>query len=248
VGYLRCRHCGKRVPAAGRLCPACGAELHRSWRRILLAAVALLLLVGGYYVVAEVITVRRIQGQLVRVSRASLASLLPAPTPTYTPIPTPTTEWKPTPTRIPTATPVLSPTPTATATGTATTTPSPTARPPTATPVYPYAAITLLEPAAGAELASDAVTLSWKSVGELAEDEWYGLSLRYWRGGQIERKEARVKETSWQVPPELRGIPDPARPSFEWDVRLVRRTVVADGSTKDVALSPAGETRAFAWR
>ena len=251
--FLRCRHCGRRVPVAGRLCPACGAELHRSWRRVLLTVAMLVLLGGSYYAVTQVITVHRIQQQLSRLSRVSLASLLPPPTPTFTPVPTETAEWRPTPTRIPTATSVPSPTPTASPTTTATSTAIPTARPPTAvpataTPAFPYPVVELLEPAAGADLTGDALVLRWKAVADLADEEWYGVSLRYWRDGQVQYAGAWIKETLWQVPSELHHRPDPARPTFEWDVRVMKRLAAADGSSKEVALSPLSEIRTFTWR
>ena len=251
--FLRCRHCGRRVPVAGRLCPACGTELHRSWRRVLLTVAILALLGGGYYVVTQVITVRRIQKQISRLPRVSLASLLPPPTPTFTPVPTDTAEWRPTPTRIPTATPVPSPTPTASSTTTTTPTTIPAVRPAaavaaTATPAFPYPVIELLEPAAGADLAGDVVVLRWKPVAGLAAEEWYGVSLRYWRDGQLQYTGAWIKETQWQLPSELHHQPDPARPVFEWDVRVMKRLAAPDGGSQEVALSPSGETRTFTWR
>ena len=125
-GMVRCR---RRVPASGRLCPACGAELRRSWRWAFVLAMCVVLVGGGYYLVAEVITVQRIRQQLARLPRVSLSSLLPQAAPTLTPLPSQPTEARPTPTRIPTATPV---TPTPTASPTTTETPLPGSTTPSA--------------------------------------------------------------------------------------------------------------------
>jgi len=224
----------------------------------LLIALALVLVGAGYYLVTQVVTVRRIRGQWSRLSRVSLVSLLPQATPTFTPLPTQTVEWRPTPTRIPTATRVPSPLPTASPTVTQTITPTtqPTAAQATATPgilrptataAFPYPVVELLAPGNGTDFAGDSLALTWKPVGDLGTEEWYGVSLRYWVSGLIQYDGAWVKETSWPVRPELRHKPDAVKPGFEWDVRVMKRVVAAGGGSQEVALSPPSETRTFLW-
>ncbi len=247
-GIVRCRHCGRRVSGAGKLCPACGHELRRSWRDLARAVLALVVVAACYYAVTQVITVRRIQRQWARLPKLSLAALLPQATPTFTPIPAQPTEERPTPTRIPTATPALPPTPVASPTVTATlaVAATPTAPPAAAGLAYPQ--IQLLTPISGTELAGDAVVLSWQPVGALAADEWYVVSLRYWAGNQAQYGGTWTQETSWQVPTFLRRKQDPARPGFEWDVRVIRRAADSSDTGQAIALSPASETRTFLWR
>lgn len=248
---VHCRNCGKRVSAQGRLCPACGATLRRGWRHVALFVLCLALVGAGYYLVARVVTVSRIRWQLARLPRPSLAAILPPATPTYVVVSQRSTETRPVPTRIPTATPFRSPVPTATPTSTMTPTAAPTARPATATAAFRLPAVKLLGPASGAEFggADASVVLSWEPVGELAEDEWYSVNLRYQANNQTNYDGTWTKETSWRLPSHLFRKPDPATSGFEWDVRVMQRTGSRpDGGNQGVPVSAPGEVRTFQWR
>ncbi len=241
-----CRHCGRRVRASGRLCPACGVALKRSWRPVLLASLAIVLLGAGYFFLARVVTIDRIRSQAARLSRASLVSLLPAPTPTLTRVPTQTAEPRPSPTHIPTATAFATPTRTPTAIPTATVEPSATLRPPTATSAFPYPAVVLLAPANGSEFAGGGaeIILSWQAVAGLAEGDGYEVSLRYQAGGQRQTVTEWVRDPAWRVPADVYGRRDAANPTLEWSVRVAR----PNGTGSNLRLSPPGETWTLAWR
>ncbi len=239
-GRVRCRRCGQRVPASGRICPACGAELQRSWRALALTALAVVLVAAGYWVLARVVTVGRIRREVERLPTVSLVALLPQATATSTATPTQTVEARPTPTRIPTATPFLSPTPTATAT----VTPTATLRPPTATPAFPYAAPRLLAPASGTEFAGMGTTilLSWAAVADLPADAGYAVTLQYVVNGQARTEVQWVREASWAVPTELRDRVDPGHPAVQWSVRITR------GAAGGEPLSAPSAMWVFNWR
>lgn len=230
--------------ASGNICPACGAELQRSWRSFVLAGVAVVLLAAGYWVLTQVVTIGRIQREMQRLPTMSLVALLPQATPTFTVTPTQTVEVRPTPTRIPTATPFTSPTPTAAATATATATPTATRRPPTATPAYPYAAPQLFGPASGTEFAGTGTTilLSWAQAEGLADDAGYTVTLHYQMNGQAQTLAQWVQEASWAVPADLHDKVDPANPVVQWSVRITRGA--ADGQP----LSAPGATWSFNWQ
>jgi hypothetical protein len=117
---MRCRRCGRRVAAAGKLCPACAAQLRPSRRWLVQIALALLLGGGLYYLAVYVVQPQEVRLRAERLWRQSMAALLPPPTQTYAPLPSATPDSRPTPSRIPTATPSHSPTPTPTAIETAT--------------------------------------------------------------------------------------------------------------------------------
>ena len=228
--------------------------MRRSWRDLALALTAVVLVGAAYYVVTRVVTVERIRQQVARLPRPSLVALLPPATPTFTAVPTQPTPMRPSPTRIPTATREPSVTPTASLTPTLAASPTPSAvigGRATATPAYPYPAVVLLAPPHQAEVSGPEapLNLSWQPVGTLAEDEWYGVSLRYWADERTQYTGAWVKETTWRVPQDLFRKPDPARPAFEWDVRVMKKTGTRpDGGSEGVPLSPPGETRTFIWR
>lgn len=171
-------------------------------------------------------------------------SATPTPTETHTPSMTPTETPLP-PTETPTLTPTISPTPS----------PSATARLPTRTPTATEVALLpapkLIGPADGQEFAGpdSQIWLSWEPMGVLAEDEWYAVSLRYYASNVIHYAGTWTKETRWLVPRELYQKPDPAHPSYEWDVTLMRQTgTKPDGGREGVALSQPSEVRKFTWR
>ncbi len=246
---VRCRRCGRRVPAAGRLCPACGAELKPSWRALYLSALCLAVVAGSYYLVTNVISLDRIRQQLANLSHVSLASLLPQTPVPRTPSPPPT-ETRATPTRIPTATPV---TPTPTPSPSATETPSPGATSPAATPssapnaTFALGAVELRAPADGAVMQGDTVVLSWRHREALPTDGVYVVTLRYWAAAREEAVTAWTSETSWTVPPDLRQKADPERREFRWSVQIMGRTPPDSSGSGAIALSPPSEVRAFVW-
>ena len=96
--------------------------------------------------------------------------------------------------------------------------------------------------------AGTAVVLSWNAVGTLTDEAYYGLSVRYWRGNELQYTGAWVKETSWRLPRDLFAKCDPTNRTFEWDVRIMKRVDNADGSSVEVPLSLPSETRQFVWR
>ena len=201
----------------------------------------------------------------------------PTATATHTPIPsfTPTHTATPTPSTTPTHTPTPTTTSSATATPTETSTLPPrsthvvtdtprvtrTPRGPTATPTesstetptptatLAYSAPQLLLPADGLRVSGEGtlIELSWDSVS-LADDEWYGLSVRYLSGGQKQFSGARLKETKWRAPQSLAGKADEPDRAYQWDVVIVKVSQDAQGVETSREVSPRSETRTFFWR
>ncbi len=129
----------------------------------------------------------------------------------------------------------------------ATPTPTPTAPitplPATPTEIPGLGAPQLLTPADGAIITGeDSVLLSWTSVGVLAPEEWYVVTLK------SPDKETAIatwwtKNTSWRLPADY-------RPTGTAGLDYIWRVQVRSGS-KDktgTAASPVSETRAFTWR
>ncbi len=129
----------------------------------------------------------------------------------------------------------------------ATPTPTPTAPitplPATPTEIPGLGAPQLLTPADGAIITGeDSVLLSWTSVGVLAPEEWYVVTLK------SPDKETAIatwwtKNTSWRLPADY-------RPTGTAGLDYIWRVQVRSGS-KDktgTAVSPVSETRAFTWR
>ncbi len=109
----------------------------------------------------------------------------------------------------------------------------------------------LIEPVDGREFGGpdSQIWLSWEPVGALAEDEWYAVSLRYYAGGALQYSGTWTKEVRWRVPRELYQKPDPLRPEFEWDVRVMRQTgTKPDGGREGVPRSQTSEVRRFTWK
>lgn len=109
----------------------------------------------------------------------------------------------------------------------------------------------LIEPVDGREFGGpdSQIWLSWEPVGALAEDEWYAVSLRYYAGGALQYSGTWTKEVRWRVPRELYQKPDPLRPEFEWDVRVMRQTgTKPDGGREGVPRSQTSEVWRFTWK
>lgn len=261
---MHCLHCNQRVSAALTICPHCGAELrHSAWPQVL-SSVAVLAGLGLGLALTPVVSrglteVKLASGTLPRVKLSpvdlpGLSFLIPSPTPTSTPTATPTVTRRPTYT--PTATRTATPTATATAIPTEigsptpeTPTPTPTLAP-TATPTLVFAAPRLLGPEDGTVFIGEAekIVLRWESVGVLAEDEWYAVSLRYLQGGQLQYSGNRVKENEWQLPVEFffakADLPERA---YQWDVTMIRVESGPKGET-DTDISPRSESWTFYWK
>jgi LysM repeat protein len=124
-------------------------------------------------------------------------------------------------------------------------TPAPTATP---TPGEPFAAPQLLYPEQNADLGAQAsVVLQWTSVGLLAEDEWYAISLRYLGrrpDGQPSEIVVYTRITSWHVPQQWAPAPDASERRFEWLVQVVRRSTL---DRPPVPLSASSGLRRFRW-
>lgn len=165
----------------------------------------------------------------------------PTETSTPTEAPTSTATRRPTSTPRPaTPTPLVVETETPTPTGTHTATPTPA-----------YARPSLVEPAHGAYFSGPQTRfeLRWNSVGPLAADEWYGLSVRYQHNGQHVETGAWLKETKWIVPEYLAGQADEPDRKYQWDVVVVKELETKpDGSRAGREISPRSETRSFVWR
>jgi len=261
---MRCLHCGQRASAALTICPHCGAELrHSGWPQVLRLVAVLAGLGLGLVltpVVSRGLTEVKLasealpQVKLPLVDLPGLSFLVSSPTPTNTPTATPTVTRRPTYT--PTATRTATPTATATATPTEigsptpeTPTPTPTLAP-TATPTLVLAAPRLLGPKDGTVFVGEAekVVLRWESIGVLAEDEWYAVSLRYLQGGQLQYSGHQVKENEWQLPAEFFfAKADPPERAYQWDVTVIRVESGPKGET-GIDISLRSESRTFYWK
>jgi len=263
--YVRCRCCGARSAAGLHLCPVCGEVLclRCNWGLpvVLFAVLAVLV-----YWFAQVVPVAGIGETL---SPTKVLGGSAEPTQGLTIMATRTIEPDPTPSPVLylTPSPVLDPTPMATATVVSSPTASPTltASPTSSnTPVPTYTATAVLptetaestpaprligpEDEARFQGRNTEILLSWEAVGSLNEDEWYGVSLRYWAENGVKYAGAWLKELRYRVPSELRGKPDPRQPGFQWDVTLMRQTgTKPDGGRDGIPVSPASETRVFYW-
>jgi LysM repeat protein len=100
------------------------------------------------------------------------------------------------------------------------------------------------------EDAEGPILLNWLSVGLLAEDEWYSVTVRY--AGEDEETSQEivdlVKSTSYRVPGELRPPREAETHQFEWQIAVVR--LVDSGSAEDlnvVPISAQSRARSFTW-
>jgi hypothetical protein len=262
---IRCLHCGHRTNAILTICPHCGAELRCSvWPQVLRLIVALAGL-GLGLVLTPVLSrglqeVKLASGTLPRgvellpVDLPGLSFLIPSPTLTSTPRATPTVTRRPTYTS--TATRTATPTATATATPTEIGSPTPetpTLTPtlaPTTTPTLVFAAPRLLMPEDGKVFVGEKekIVLQWESVGVLAEDEWYAVSLRYLEGGQLQYSGHQVNKNEWELPAEFFfAKADPPERAYQWDVTVIR---VESGPKGEIGseISPRSEPRTFYWK
>ncbi len=143
----------------------------------------------------------------------------------------------------PTPTSTPAPTETPTAEIIATSPPSGAATP---SPQYTYPAPTLLGPAPYATYAGEfsEITMSWESVGPLAENEYYAVTTRYFVGEEPRYwGSGLIKETSWQVPTQA-GYGQAGKDEITWWVTV--RVATGDGQSQPI--SPPSEERVLIWR
>jgi RNA polymerase subunit RPABC4/transcription elongation factor Spt4 len=264
TGEVRCLHCSQLASAALTVCPHCGAELrHSVWSKVL-RLVAILAGLSLGLVLLPVFSrglteVKLASGAFPRVKLPSvdlpgLSFLIPSPTSTSTPTVTPTVTRRPTYT--PTATRTTTPTATSTAMPTEVGSPTPETPTPTstlaatATPTLVFVAPRLLGPQDGTLFVGEAekIVLRWESMGVLAEDEWYAVSLRYLQDGQLQYSGNRVKENKWQLPVEFFfAKADPPERAYQWDVTVIRVESGPKGET-DTDISAGSESWTFYWK
>ncbi len=141
------------------------------------------------------------------------------------------------------ATPTSVKTPTAEAIATA----PPPSSATTPSPQYIYPAPTLLAPEPYATYAGEfsEITLSWESVGPLAENEYYDVTTRYFVGEEPRYwGSGLIKETSWRVPTQA-GYGQAGKDEITWWV-TVRAAI--NGTDQSQAVSPPSEERVLIWR
>lgn len=117
-------------------------------------------------------------------------------------------------------------------------------------PEFKYGAPRLVYPADGAIISSGReadVTLRWEAPGELAEDEFYNVTLRYLHYSNLEYWGDSTRETHLKLAPNfLFGRADQAQ--FYWWVVVRKRTGWTEGGKPDgPPISPDSETWGFKW-
>jgi hypothetical protein len=96
---------------------------------------------------------------------------------------------------------------------------------------------------------SSSILLTWESVAELSDDEWYGLSVRYLADGVLQYAGTWTKETSWLVPHDLFTRAGENEREFTWDVTVMLQTGSGvDGGRVGTAISLPSQSRTFLWR
>ncbi len=109
-----------------------------------------------------------------------------------------------------------------------------------------YPAPELLKPDTGSTISgsSEARTeLTWESVGTLAADEWYVVSVFYLFDSQTQVTAYEVKGTSVRVPRSLYELADSPEHLYLWNVTVVR--LDADGDSSPLSLPST--THVFRW-
>jgi LysM repeat protein len=100
------------------------------------------------------------------------------------------------------------------------------------------------------EDAEGPILLNWLSVGLLAEDEWYSVTVRYVAEGEDAGQEILdfVKATSYRVPGELRPPQEAEAHQFDWQIGVVRLVDKESGEDPDVVpISAQSRVRSFTW-
>jgi hypothetical protein len=130
---------------------------------------------------------------------------------------------------------------------TPTDTPIPTITP---TPTPPFAAPVLLSPADRSPFTGstdEMIDLVWKPVGQLADNEFYALRLRWKEGGKTAYGGTNIRKSEWRVPTSMYGKADLPDRAYEWEVAVYRRVTGADGKTTEIPISPVSKTWVFYW-
>jgi hypothetical protein len=92
------------------------------------------------------------------------------------------------------------------------------------------------------------IVLTWEPAGTLAEDEWYGVSVRFTTDGAAQYTGTWTKDTSWMVTSDVFAKAGQTERTFQWDVTVMKQTGSRpDGGREGVAVSPKSETRTFIW-
>jgi len=121
---------------------------------------------------------------------------------------------------------------------------------PPATPASKYETPFLLWPKDGQVFQGPeaAIMLSWASVGILARDEWYLVTIRYDTGEEIKSLTEWTKATSWHLPASLYPPAERKGRLFQWDVVVIRKTApTIAGTAEGIVLSPKDDPRNFTW-
>ncbi|MCX6031225.1 MAG: LysM peptidoglycan-binding domain-containing protein [Chloroflexi bacterium] len=122
-------------------------------------------------------------------------------------------------------------------------TPTPTRPLPTLVPVSGYRAPALLTPGDGSlQTSGDDLLLSWTSVGILAKDEWYVVTLTV-PGNANPLAPYWTKATTWRLPRDYRPAVESAA-ELTWRVQVISGTPGKPGTPA----SPASTPRTFTWR
>lgn len=115
---------------------------------------------------------------------------------------------------------------------------------------FKYPPVTLSVPVNTESFPQDrAPLLKWESVGELAPDEYYEVTImRTWQGEPYYAGSDWVKESQYLVPKELvHGTSDLGE--YTWWVTVKRQTSTnASGGKVGTPLSPPSEKRTFVWK
>jgi serine/threonine protein phosphatase PrpC len=126
----------------------------------------------------------------------------------------------------------------------------PTPRPSrTPQPHIAYGAPVLTGPEDGATFTGpDAViVLSWEAVGDLAQDEYYVVTIPYPHEGATWHEIAWTKGLSFQLPEYLYELISEPR-ECQWNVAVMRQTGIGDeGEKTGVALGEPSVTRTLVW-
>ena len=125
---------------------------------------------------------------------------------------------------------------------------------PTVPSRYAYAAPVPLGPPHQWEFrdegAEGPILLNWLSVGLLAEDEWYAVTVRYVAKDEGSGQEIVdfVKATSYRVPADLRPAPEAESHLFQWQVGVVRLVERETDEEPDVVpIAAQSRVRSFSW-
>jgi hypothetical protein len=111
-----------------------------------------------------------------------------------------------------------------------------------------YAAPTLVGPDNEAHFHGEfvPVLLEWGSIGTLADDEYYDVTVMHYVGDEPRYWGGPVKETHWQVPVEA-GFGQAGNDRFYWWVTVRRANTAPGPGQLDKPLSPSSDVCTFYW-